>query len=75
MSMQLEYNNCVLLLCIILNSAKYTWHMPQLAEHKISFLEVVSSILTYAIRGPVVLGDAVFHALCYQHYLNVGAPL
>ena len=75
MSMQLEYNNCVLLFCIILNSAGYTWYVPQLAEHAISCMQVVSSILTHAIRGTVVLGDAVFHALCYQHYLNVGAPL
>ena len=47
--------------------------MLQLAELMISFMQVVSSILTHAIRGPVVLGDAVFHALCYQHYLIVGS--
>ena len=71
--MQLEYNNCSLLYCIILNSVLYIWHVPQLAERVISVPLVVSSILTRAIRGPVVLGDAVFHALCYQHYLIVGS--
>ena len=47
--------------------------MPQLAEYELSLILGVGSIPTYAVRGPVVLGDAVFHALCYQHYLIVGS--
>ena len=47
--------------------------MPQLAERGLSFMLGMGSIPINAVRGPVVLGDAVFHALCYQHYLIVGS--